>query len=177
MKYTRLPLTRAATLLAILAAVSGYSANPENVTVNANVPTIANLAVNSNSVTMTFVSGDFNMNTGEAIKTVTAGSTFQIATNRNWTLSVKAGAANFAFTPTFGGDTATKPAGDLGFKLSSGGAYSSVTTTDQTVSTGSRGGYGTSGNSPVVDYSLWSYLNQDAPGSYSLTLIYTLTSS
>jgi len=177
MKNTRLLLPRAASLLAIFASVSVYAANPENVTVNANVPTIANLAVNTNTVTMTFVSGDFNMNTGEAIKTSPAGSSFQIATNRNWTLSVKAGAANFTFTPTFGGDTATKPAGDLGFKLSTDGFYQAVTTTDQTVSTGSRGGYGVAGNSPVVDYSLWSYLDQDSPGSYSLTLIYTLTSS
>ena len=177
MKYTHLLLPRASTLLAFFAAVSGFAANPENVTVNANVPTIANLSVNTNTVTMNFVAGDFDMNNGEAFKTAAAGSNFLIATNRNWTLSVKAGAANFTFTPTFGGDTATKPAGDLGFKLSTDGAYQEVTTTDQTVSTGSRGGYGVAGNSPSVDYSLWSYMNQDAPGSYSLTLVYTLTSS
>lgn len=177
MKTTRSFLPRASALLAIFASLHGYAANPENVTVNANVPTVTNLAVNTNTVTMTFVSGDYNMNTGDAIKTVAGGSNFQIATNRNWTLSVKAGAANFTFTPTFGGDTATKPASDLGFTLSGGGSYTSVTTSDQTVTTGSRGGYGVSGNSPVVDYSLWSYLDQDAPGSYSLTLVYTLTSS
>ena len=177
MKIIRIILPRAAVVAALAVASLAHAANPENVTVNANVPTIANLAVNTNTVTMTFVSGDFNMNTGEALKTVSGGSNFQIATNRNWTLSVKSGAANFTFTPTFGGDTATKPAADLGFKLSTDGAYQSVTTSDQTVSTGSRGGYGVSGNSPSVDYSLWSYLDQDAPGSYSLTLVYTLTSS
>jgi hypothetical protein len=177
MKIISIILPRAAVVAALAIAPLAQAANPENVTVNANVPTIANLAVNTNTVTMTFVSGDFNMNTGEALKTVSGGSNFQIATNRNWTLSVKSGAASFTFTPTFGGDTATKPAADLGFKLSSGGAYQSLTTTDQTVSTGSRGGYGVSGNSPSVDYSLWSYLNQDAPGAYSLTLVYTLTSS
>lgn len=177
MKIIRIITSRAAVVSALALAPFAQGANPENITVNANVPTIANLAVNTNTVTMTFVSGDFNMNTGEALKTVAGGSNFQVATNRNWTLSVKAGAANFTFTPTFGGDTATKPAGDLGFKLSTDGAYQSLTTSDQTVSTGSRGGYGTAGNSPSVDYSLWSYLDQDAPGSYSLTLVYTLTSS
>jgi hypothetical protein len=177
MKYTHHILPRAASLLAIFAAVSGFAANPENVTVNANVPTIANLSVNTNTVTMNFVSADFDMNSGEAFKTAAAGSNFQIATNRNWTLSVKAGAASFTFTPTFGGDTATKPATDLGFKLSTDGAYQDVTTTDQTVSTGSRGGYGVAGNSPSVDYVLWSKMDQDAPGTYSLTLVYTLTSS
>jgi len=177
MKMTHSVLSRAAALVAIVASVHGYAANPENVTVNASVPTVANLAVDTNTVAMTFVSGDYNLNTGAATKTAAAGSTFQISTNRSWTLSVKAGAANFSFTPTFGGDTATKPAGNLGFKLSAAGSYTAVTTSDQTVSTGSRGGYGTSGNSPVVDYSLSSNLNQDAPGAYSLTLVYTLTSS
>jgi len=177
MKIIRILLPRAAVVVALALAAVAQGANPENVTVNANVPTIANLAVDTNTVTMNFVSGDFNMNTGEALKLVSGGSNFQIATNRNWTLSVKAGAANFTFTPTFGGDTATKPASDLGFTLSGGGAYASVTTSDQTVTTGSRGGYGVSGNSPSVDYSLWSYLDQDAPGTYSLTLVYTLTSS
>lgn len=177
MKNTHSLLSRAAALLAIVASVNVYAANPENVTVTAAVPTVANLAVNTNTVAMTFVSGDYDLNTGAGSKTALSASSFQVSTNRNWTLSVKAGAANFGFTPTFGGDTATKPAGNLGFKLSAAPGYTTVTTSDQTVSTGSRGGYGTSGNSPVVDYSLSSNLNQDAPGSYSLTLVYTLTSS
>lgn len=174
---TGINLSRIAAVLAVLVGTIGYAANPENVTVNVGVPTIANLAVNTNTVSVNFASGDFDMNTGEAFKLISSGSAFQISTNRNWTLSVKSGSANFSFTPTFGGDTATKPAGDLGFSLSGGGIFNSISTTDQTVTTGSRGGYGISGNSPVVDYSLWSSLEQDAPGVYSLTLIYTLTSS
>ena len=176
-KHTASTLTRVATLVAIFATASVHASNPENITVNSNVPTVANLAVNTNSVTMDFNSGDYNTQTGDAFKTVLNGSDFQIATNRNWTLSVKAGSATFAFTPAYAGDTASKQSTDLGFTLSGGSSYVGITTSDQTVTTGSRGGYGTSGNSPSVDYTLFSNLNQDSPGQYSLTLIYTLTSS
>jgi hypothetical protein len=170
-------LSRWSVLAAVLASLPAFAANPENVTVSATVPTVAVLSVDTNSVAVSFALGDYDLNTGAATKTAPAGSTFRVSTNRNWTLAVKAGAANFSYTPTNVGDTSTKPAGDLGFKLSTAGSYTTVTTSDQTVATGSRGGFGTLGNTRIMDYSLASNLNQDSPGSYSVTLVYTLTSS
>ena len=170
-------LSRCSVLVAVLASLQAFAANPENVTVSATVPTVAVLSVDTNSVAVSFALGDYDLSTGAATKTAAAGSTFRVSTNRSWTLAVKAGAANFTYTPTNVGDTATKPAGNLGFKLSTAGSYTTVTTSDQTVATGTRGGYSTSGNTRIMDYSLSSNLNQDSPGSYSVTLVYTLTSS
>lgn len=170
-------VSRLAIIAIAFSSLTAFAANPENVSVTATVPTVAVLGVNTNTVSASFVLGDYDLATGAATKTAAAGSIFQVSTNRSWTLAVKAGAANFTFTPTVSGDTATKPAGDLSFKLSTAGSYTTVTTSDQTVATGTRGGYSTSGNTRTVDYSLSSNLNQDAPGSYAVTLVYTLTSS
>jgi len=170
-------VSRSAIVAIALSSLSAFAANPENVSVSASVPTVAVLSVDTNTVSTSFVLADYNLDTGAATKTAPAGSTFRVSTNRSWSLAVKAGSANFTFTPTNSGDTATKPAGDLGFKLSSTGSYTAVTTSDQTLVNGSRGGYSTSGNTRTVDYSLSSNLNQDAPGSYAVTLVYTLTSS
>jgi hypothetical protein len=170
-------ITRCAIFAAIFAPISAFAANPENVTVTASVPTVAILGVDTNAVSLSFAVGDYDLITGAATKTAAAGSTFKVSTNRSWTLAVKAGASSFTYTPTNVGDTSTKPAGDLGFKLSSAGSYTTVTTSDQTVASGTRGGNGTTGNTRIVDYSLSSNLNQDSPGSYALTLVYTLTSS
>ncbi|MEO6244188.1 MAG: hypothetical protein ABIQ12_02025 [Opitutaceae bacterium] len=170
-------LSRCLVLAAVLASLPAFAANPENVTVTATVPTVAILSVDTNSVAISFAAGDYDLSTGAASKTASAGSTFRVSTNRSWTLSAKAGSANFSYTPTNVGDTSTKPAGDLGFKLSTAGSYTTLTTSDQTLATGTRGGYSTVGNTRIVDYSLSSNLNQDSPGSYSLTVVYTLTSS
>ena len=170
-------VSRSAIFAIALTSVSAFAANPENVSVTASVPTVAVLSVDTNTVSSSFVLADYDLNTGAATKTAAAGSTFRVSTNRSWSLAVKAGSPNFSYTPTNVGDTATKPAGDLSFKLSTAGSYTAVTTSDQTLVTGTRGGYGTSGNTRIVDYSLSSNLTQDRPGSYAVTLVYTLTSS
>lgn len=164
-------------LLSALAAIPAFAANPESVSVTAQVPLVTNLSVNANSVPITFAVGDYDLSTGVATKAATGVTTFSVATNRSWTLQVRAGAANFTYTPTTSGDSSTKPVADLGFKLSSASSYTTVTTNDQTVTSGTRGATSKTGHTPTVDYQLTSKLDQDSPGSYSVTLIYTLTNS
>src|SRR5256885_1373644 len=50
-----------------------------------------------------------------------------------------------------------------------------ITTTNATVKTGSKGGTATSGNTFIMDYQLTSNLSQDPPGTYTLAIVYTLT--
>jgi hypothetical protein len=147
----------------------------QTVTVSSNVPQVLSLSVDTNSVSIPFLTSDYNSVTGAATKTATAANTVSVVSNKSWTVSVKANTAAFSFTPSLGDADPSKPAGNLSYKLSSGGSYTVLTTSNAAVKTGSKGGSATSGNSFSVDYQLTSNLSQDPPGTYSLAVVYTLT--
>ena len=133
------------------------------------------LAINTNAVTMSFLTTDYNTSTGAATKTVASANTLSVDSNKNWTVNVKANTAAFAFTPSAGDTDPSKPAGDFSYKLSTAGTYTPITTSNVVVKTGNKGGTSTAGNTFSMDYQLASNLNTDPPGTYTLAIVYTLT--
>jgi hypothetical protein len=164
--------------LAILAAGVIPQANgqtTQTVTVTSVVPQVLSLAIDTNAVSMSFLSSDYNSSTGAATKTVTSANTLSVTSNKNWTVSVKANTAAFSFVPSAGDADPSKPAGNFSYKLSAAGTYTAITTANVTLTTGNKGGTATAGNTVVLDYRLTSNLAQDPPGTYTLGVLYTLT--
>ena len=156
----------------------GYHAagqTTQTVTVSSAVPQVLSLSVDTNTVSIPFLTSDYNSASGAATKTSASANTFSVVSNKSWTVSVKANTAAFSFTPSLGDADPSKPAGNLSYKLSTAGTYTTLTTTNASVKTGSKGGSSTSGNTFSVDYSLTSNLSQDPPGTYTLAVVYTLT--
>jgi hypothetical protein len=94
--------------------------------------------------------------------------TATVKTNGTWSLGIRATAATFTAS---GGARANKPAADLQRATAAGGPYAAVTTTNTTLTSG------TAGAANVVNLFyriLWSY-TVDTPGTYRITVVYTLT--
>ncbi len=165
-------------LLAVAASclsLTVYGQTTQTVIVTSSVPQVLSLAIDTNAVSIPFLSSDYNASTGAATKTVTGANTLSVTSNKSWTVNLKANTVAFSFTPSGGDTDPAKPAGNLSYKLSSGSSYAAITTANVALKTGSRGGTTTAGNSFPVDYQLTSNLSQDPPGTYSLALVYTLT--
>jgi hypothetical protein len=91
-----------------------------------------------------------------------------VKTNGTWSLGIRATTATWTAS---GGARANKPVGDLQRATAAGGPYAAVTTTNTTMVTGTAG----AANVVTMFYRiLWSY-TVDTPGTYRLTVIYTLT--
>ncbi len=166
-------------LLAVAASglsLTAHGQTTQSVTVSSVVPQVFALGIDTNAVSMPFLSSDYNASTGAATKTVTGANTLSVTSNTSWTVSLKANAAAFSFTPSGTDADPRKPAGNLSYKLSSGSSYAAITSANVALKTGGKGGTTTAGNSFPVDYQLTSNLSQDPPGTYSLALVYTLTS-
>jgi hypothetical protein len=170
MKHTLL----ASIFLAVL-ATAAPAQTTQTVTISSTVPQVLSMTVDTNAVSIPFLGTDYNVSTGLAMKTAASATTLSVSSNKNWTVSVKANTAAFAFTASAGDTDPVKTAGNLSYKLSTGGTYTAVTTTNATVKTGNKGGTATSGNTFAVDYQLTSNLSQDPPGTYTLAVVYTLT--
>ena len=97
------------------------------------------------------------------------GPTATVKANRAWTLKVSANASTWTGT---GGANAAKAAADLQWATSSGGTYSSLSSTPVTLTSGAGGTAGTAQN--VFYKTLWNYTS-DTPGNYSLVVVYTLS--
>lgn len=147
----------------------------QTVTVSSTVPQVLSMTVDTNAVSIPFLGSDYNASTGVATKTAAAATTLALTSNKNWTVSVKANTAAFAFTPAAGDPDPVKAAGSLSYKVSTAGTYTAITTTNAAVKTGNKGGTATTGNTFAMDYQLTSNLSQDPPGTYTLAVVYTLT--
>ena len=97
------------------------------------------------------------------------GPTATVKANRAWTLKVNASGATWTAA---GGAQPAKAAADLLWSTTSGGAYTSLSTTPATFASAASG---SAGSAQSVFYkTLWSYAN-DTPGDYSLVVVYTLS--
>ena len=104
----------------------------------------------------------------ESGKTNATAGGFRVRSNKNWTVSVKANAANF--TATAGGET-NVTANKLSVRKSGTTAWIALGTADQTLATGTKGGYGT--NTFQIDY--FANPGYIAPATYTLPVVYTVT--
>jgi hypothetical protein len=162
-------------LCAALILGTGFAnaATTQTVTFTVTIPSLLALTTTSNAVTVNLTAADYS--TSDAITTeALAAHQLAVRSNRAWIVSAKSSTANFAFTPTFPGDTRSKPSTDLSVRKS-GGTYQSLSTTDFTLATGTAGGVGHTGNTFAVDYDIATDITIDPPGSYALDVVYTLT--
>jgi hypothetical protein len=133
------------------------------------------LTTSTNSVAIPFATTDYDKTTGVAQITKTSAQTLTILSNSaTWTLSVRAVTATFSFAPSAGDPNPSKPAGDLAVRAPATSAtWLVLTTTNQVLSTGPKSA---SNQTRALDYRLNSNLNSNPPGTYTLSVIYTLTS-
>ena len=87
---------------------------------------------------------------------------------------MRASAATFTFAALLGDPNPNKPAGDLAVRAPATSAtFIALTTTNQVLSTGPKSA---SNQTRVLDYRLNSNLSTNPPGTYTISVIYTLTS-
>ena len=133
------------------------------------------LTTSTNAVSIPFATTDYNVSTGAAQLIKASAQTLTIlSSSATWTLNVRALTSTFTFVPLLGDANPNKPAGDLAVRAPATSAtFLALTTSNQVLSTGPKSG---SNQTRVLDYRLNSNLNTDPPGTYTISVIYTLTS-
>ena len=103
----------------------------------------------------------------------TTGPTLTVSANAPWTLHVRSSATFWTATNTSPGAPArtTKPAGDLRWSTASNGAFSALTTSDANLVTGAA----TAANATTLYFQTLYDWALDTPGTYSLSIVLTLT--
>jgi len=132
------------------------------------------LTTSTNSVSIPFATTDYNASTGVAQVTRTSAQTLTIISDKKtWTLSVRAMTSTFSFTPSLGDPNPNKPAADLAVRnAATSSTFVALTTSDQVLSTGPKSA---SAQTVNLDYRLDSNLSTNPPGTYTISVIYTLT--
>jgi hypothetical protein len=148
----------------------------KQVTVNATVAEMLSLTIDKTSVAFAFVAADYDAATGIATKEVLTATTFSVTSNRAWKLSAKADTAAFSFAPVppAADPNPAKPSSTLSIRTGALAYVPFSGVASQTVATGTSGGSGKTGNKVPVDYQMTSTLSLDPPGTYALTITYTL---
>jgi hypothetical protein len=103
-----------------------------------------------------------------------AGPTFTIKANRSWTMNIRSGnAANWTYVGSFGG---VKPIGDLTWANAVAGTYAAITASDAVFTSGASSSNGTAAAAFFKTNYPAGFTNAaNAPGTYSLPIILTLT--
>jgi hypothetical protein len=145
------------------------SCNTTN-TASVTVGALVKLTMSSATTTLTSPTAD-QVDLGTTI--YNAGPTFTVKSNRGWTLKVKTTASpNWSYSGTDGG---VKPITDLTWANAVAGTYAAITTSDATVATGAS----SNGAPAEVHFkTLWTNdftAASNAPGTYSLPIVFTLT--
>ncbi len=133
------------------------------------------LTTSSTSVSIPFLTTDYNASTGAAqvIKTSAHNLTILSSTS-TWTLSVRVLTSTFSFAPSSGDTNPNKPASKLAVRAPAfSSAWSVLTTSNQVLATGPKV---SSNQVRAIDYRLDSNLSTDPPGTYTISVVYTLTS-
>ena len=131
---------------------------------------VVQLQVSAGSTALTAPTpGDF-----DAGLNATTGPTLTVSANAPWTLSLRALAATWTATNTSAGAPArtTKPAADLKWSTASNGSFTSLTTSDVNLVTGSA----TASNATTLYFETLYSWTLDTPGNYSMSIVLTLTS-
>jgi hypothetical protein len=104
----------------------------------------------------------------------TTGPTLTVSANAAWTLHIRAAAATWTATNTSPGVPAriNKPAADLKWSTASSGSFAALGTTD----TNLVGGTATAGSATTLYFQTLYDWTLDTPGSYSMSIVLTLTS-
>lgn len=145
----------------------GSNSCNETHVVTATMPQIVSMTLTGNVALTAPVASDFVGNVA-VISNAAAGS-LTIKSNKVYSLTVVAGAANF--TSGLGASGSTKPAGDLEVNLAAG-SYTALSTTAATLATAQAR---TDNQAYAIGYRTTYKLSQDEPDSYTLALTYSIT--
>jgi hypothetical protein len=137
-------------------------------TASVSVGALVKLGMSSLTTTLTNPTGD---DLG-ATPIANDGPTFTIKANRSWTLKIKTSAATWAYS---GSNSGVKSISDLKWSLTSGGTFVAITGTDATFTSGASSN-GTSAQAFFQTTWLSDFTDaSNAPGTYSLPIVFTLT--
>ncbi len=103
--------------------------------------------------------------------TISNYASISITSNVAWLTSLKSNATNFT---ALSGGTSSMPCSIVGFKIGTGGSFTTLSTSSQTVKTGNAGNSSASGNSFNVDLKYNPGFNYPG-GIYSLGVVFTIT--
>lgn len=137
--------------------------------VSMTAPRIVRLQVSAGSTALTTPTpADF-----DAGHNSTTGPTLTVSANSPWMLQLHASAAVWTATNTSPGAPArvNKPAGDLQWSTSAGGPFNALTTADATLVSGPA----TPASATTLYFQTVYDWILDTPGSYSLSVVLTLT--
>ena len=142
-------------------------------TASVTVGALVKLGMTSSATALTSPTAD-QVDAGAAIDN--AGPSFTIKANRSWTLNVKASPAIAGFWDYAGSNAGLKPISDLSWATSSGGTYSAITASDAIFTNGLTATNGAAAQA----FFRTSWTNDftsasNAPGTYSLPIVFTLT--
>ena len=147
------------------------SCNTTN-TASVSVGSLVKLGMSSATTTLTSPTAD-QVDAGATVGP-DAGPNFTIKANRSWTLKIKsANATNWTYA---GSESGVKPISDLLWADASGGTYAAITASDVTFASGASSTNGTAAQ-PFFK-TLWTAdftSASNAPGTYSLPIVFTLT--
>jgi len=159
--------------LAFCTASSLFAQSSQQITINAVVPVMMNLSVDTNNVAFNFEQGDYRPD-GTADKEMVNATTFKVAANTRWRLFVSSNNLLFSYSAAGSGRNPRKSCGDLSLSPNNSIGYSAVSVIGQAIASGRPGGAEDIGNRIPVSYKLHTSLADDPPGTYTLTLTFTL---
>lgn len=163
-------------ILALGAGMPVFAQDQHRVTVTATVPVLMQLSIQSGTtVAFVFEQNDYIAG-GTGSKEMVDATTFAVAANARWKLEVGAETQEFQYTagPNGAATNPHKNCSDLSLKTGTDATYTPVTLINRTLVEGEPGANTAPNNVIPVSYKLDTTLTDDPPGSYVLTLSYTL---
>jgi hypothetical protein len=160
------------TLIAIGSAEAQCSSNTGSCnttnTASLTIGALVKLGMSSTTTSLTAPTAD-QVDVGATIADL--GPTFTIKANRSWTMNIKSGNAT-NWTSTGG----VKPIGDLTWSNAVAGTYAAITASDAVFTSGGTSTNGTAAAAFFkTNYPAGFTNTANAPGTYSLPIIFTLT--
>ncbi|MDQ6871034.1 MAG: hypothetical protein M3037_03360 [Gemmatimonadota bacterium] len=146
------------------------SCNTSN-TASVTIPALVKLGMSATTTSLTPPTAD-QVDLGATI--ADAGPTFTIKANRSWTLNIRSGnATNWTYV---GANSGVKPISDLTWANALAGTYAAITASDVLFTSGASASAGTAASAFFKTNYTAGFTNvANAPGTYSLPVIFTLT--
>jgi hypothetical protein len=149
---------------------NGGTCNTTN-TASVTVGALVKLGMSSAVTTLTNPSAD-DVDAGNVL--ADAGPSFTVKANRSWTLKIKSqNAASWSYV---GSNAGVKPISDLAWSTAANGTFAAITASDATFTSGASASNGAAAQA----FFKTSWANDftsasNAPGTYSLPIVFTLT--
>ena len=135
------------------------------------IPALVKLGMSATTTSLTAPTAD-QVDLGAII--ADAGPTFTVKANRSWTLNIKSGnPTNWTYA---GANSGVKPIGDLTWASTVGGTYAAITASDAVLSSGAGATAGAAAAAFFKTNYPAGFTNAaNAPGTYTLPIVFTLT--